>query len=384
MRNNHVLKTFPFFILALMMPIISCQSLKRDISVSGLREEMEFDLLKLEQVIVELEAQADKQASDRARQIQMAEARKTIAEMEKEARADSDFAGQIAAWSGRLAVIEGRYSEAQRQYRQSLSLSPGNLPSIILGARLEGDPEKRLDIINRELDLAGYAGSFSSGAGELQIEKGRTLAQMRRFSEAVGAFDAAFASGIDNIYAESYREARDRAWELRGAEASGGIFEILERGGLSWKDCIALTKTETQLLRFLTAGREIPETDLFNRLLERSFIPFTQDVTLNEWPRTRPKIEDPVFRSGAAWLLWHLYAEARADRGLLTRYSARFSLGGGARSPINDIPALSPFFDSILGCVETELLSLPDGRNFRPAEPVRGAEFLTVLGKMTP
>jgi tetratricopeptide (TPR) repeat protein len=377
------LKIQTLFLLALAMLAVSCQSLKKDIAVSIQREEREINLLELEKVIVELEARAERQAADRARQIEMAEGRKTIGEMEKDSRADSGYAGQIAAWSGRLAILEGRYSEAQRQYRQAQSLSPGNLPSIILGARLEGDPEKRLDIINRELELAGQGSSFSSGAGELQIEKGRTLAQLRRFGEAVGAFDAAFASGIDNIYAESYRDARDRAWELRGAEASGGTFEILERGGLTWKDCISLTKAETQLLRFLTAGRDLPEAELFNRLLERSFIPFTQDVTLNEWPRTRPRIEDPVFRSGAAWLLWHLYAEARADRGMLTRYSSRFTLGSSARSPINDIPALSPFFDSILGCVETELLSLPDGRNFRPAEPIRGTEFLAILRKMS-
>ena len=363
------------------MLAVSCQSLKKDIAVFVQRDDMELNLLELERMIVPLEARVDRQAADRARQIEISETRKTISEMEKEARADSGYAGQLAAWSGRLAILEGRYSEAQRQYRQAQSLSPGNLPLIILGTRLEGDPEKRLAIIDREISLGG-TGSFSSGVGELQIEKGRTLAQMRRFSEAAGAFDAAFASGIGSIYAESYRDARDRAWELRNAEASGGTFEILERGGLTWKDCIALTKAETQLLRFLTAGRDLSDTEIFNRLVERSFIPFTQDVALNEWPRTVPKPEDPVFRSGAAWLLWHLYAEARADRGLLSRYSARFTLGGSARSPINDIPALSPFFDSILGCVETELLSLPDGRNFRPAEPIRGTEFLAILRKM--
>jgi hypothetical protein len=231
-------------------------------------------------------------------------------------------------------------------------------------------------MIDQELALTD---SFSSGTGELQIERGRTLLDLRRFSEAAGAFDTAFVSGIDSVYAQSYRDARDRAWELRNVAAQGGTFEILQRGGLAWKDCIALIKNETQLLRFLTAGRDLPETELFNRLLDRAFIPYTQDVALNEWPKTSPKPEDPVFRCGAAWLLWHLYAEARADRGLLSKYSAVFS---SRPSPIADLPALSPFFDSILGCVETELLSLQDGRNFRPAESIRGAEFLTALKKI--
>jgi hypothetical protein len=67
---------------------------------------------------------------------------------------------------------------------------------------------------------------------------------------------------------------------------------------------------------------------------------------------------------------------------MLSRYSARYATGANPRSPIADIPALSPFFDSILGCVETEFLSLPDGRNFRPTQFIRGAELLTILKKI--
>ncbi|MCL2067313.1 MAG: hypothetical protein FWG99_07595 [Treponema sp.] len=362
---------------------VSCLSLKREIAISSPRERMELNLLELERMIVPLEARANEPSTGGGRQADIAQARNTINEMEKETAADADYAGRLAAWSGRLAIMEGRYSEGRRLYQQAIDLSAGNIPSIILGIRLEGDPEKRLDIIDGELALAGSRlDSFSSGNGELQIERGRTLSELRRFSEAAGAFDIAFASGIDSVYSESYRNARDRAWELRYAEASGGTFEILERGGLTWKDSITLIKNETQLLRFLTAGRDLSETEIFNRLLDRSFIPYTQDVTLSEWPAARPRPEDLVFRSGAAWLIWHLRAEAMADRAMLSRYSARYSLGGGARSPIADIPALSPFFDSVLGCVETELLSLPDGRSFHPAEPIRANEFLAVLRKM--
>ena len=124
------------------------------------------------------------------------------------------------------------------------------------------------------------------------------------------------------------------------------------------------------------------DAELFTRLLERAFIPAIQDITVNDWPQTRPNIGDAVTRAGAAWFIWHLYAEARADRGLLTRYSARYATGANPRSPITDVPPLSPFFDSILGCVETEFMSLPDGRNFRPAQPMRGAELLSILRRI--
>ena len=353
--------------------VLGCQSMRKDLLVSSPREQMELNLAELERAVIAL----DRTVAGIVRQSEINAARKTANDMEKEAAADNDYAGKLAAWSGRIAILEGRYSEAQRLYRQSQALSPGNIPSIILGIRLEGDPEKRLAVIERELVITGN--TPASGHGELQIERGRALVELRRFAEAAGSFDTAFNAGLDAVYAESYREARDRSWELRNTESQGGTLAILERGGLTWKDCIILAKNETQLLRFLTAGREVSDAELFNRLLDRSFIPYTQDVNLYEWPLAKPKSDDPVFRGGAAWLIWRLYAEARADRGFLTRYSARFAAGGSPRSPITDIPPLSPFFDSVLGCVETEFLSLPDGRNFRPAELIRGTEFLAVL-----
>ncbi|MDR1587677.1 MAG: hypothetical protein LBS57_09495, partial [Treponema sp.] len=365
------------FAVLLIFLLPGCQSIQKDLLIDRPGEERELDMTELERMIVVLDNDDEAAA---ARRIKISAARRMIGDMEEEAAADADSEARLAAWSGRLSIIEGRYSEAIRQQKLSQSLSPGNTPSIILGIRLEGDPAKRLELIDRELRI--LPSRTPHGAGELQIERGRALFELGRFGEAAGAFDAAFAAGLDPVYRETYLRSRDRAWELRNAEGFGGGIEILERGGLSWKDCIGIAKTETRLLHFLTAGRDMDEAELFNRLLDRSFIPYTQDITRNEWPLTRPVINDPIFRSGAAWFVWRLYAEARGDRGILTRYSARYASGSSPRSPIADLPPLSPFFDCILGCVETEFMSLPDGRNFRPADPVRGTEMLSMLRKI--
>jgi hypothetical protein len=53
-----------------------------------------------------------------------------------------------------------------------------------------------------------------------------------------------------------------------------------------------------------------------------------------------------------------------------------------ARSPVADMPLNSPFFDSILGCVEMEFMSLPDGRNFVPNEKIQGSAYLVMLRKL--
>jgi tetratricopeptide (TPR) repeat protein len=331
-------------------------------------------------MVVPLEAVGGAEA--RKRQSEMTQARQLIGSMEKNAAVDADFSAGLTAWSGRLAILEGKASEARRLHRQAMANSPGNISSIILGIRLEGDPEKRLELIEKELVLSGQHSS-RSGFGELNIEKARSLLELQRFAEAVGAFDTAFASELDSIYRESYQKERDRAWELRNFDGgSAGTLNILDKAVINWKDCISLIKNETRLLQFLTGGRNVSEEELFNRLLERSFIPYTQDINVRDWPAARPRIEEPVLRSGAAWLIWHLYAESRADRGLLSRYSARFATGANPRSPITDVPPLSPFFDSILGCVETEIMSLRDGRNFKGEEAIRGAELLSILKKI--
>jgi tetratricopeptide (TPR) repeat protein len=378
-----------YFLPVLLVCVISaffpaCVSMKKDILISSPRDQMESDIGGVEAVVVPLEAAGGAEA--RKRQAELTSARQMIGNLEKGA-VDAEYTGRLAAWSGRLAILEGRYSEAQRLYRQSVAVLPGNIPSLVLGLRLEGDPAKRLELAERELGIIGQHPS-TAGYGELHIEKGSSLLELRRFAEASGAFDTAFASGIDPVYRESYQANRDRAWELRNFDSAGsggagsGTLAILERGSINWKDCITIAKNETQLLRFITGGRDISEAELFNRLLDRAFIPYTQEITVIEWPSAKPKIDDPVFRSGAAWFIWHLYAEARADRGLLSRYSARYATGPNPRSPIADVPPLSPFFDSILGCVETELMSLPDGRNFRNTELIRGAELLSILKKI--
>jgi hypothetical protein len=370
-------KFLVFFVLTTVI-FSSCTTLKKDISLNTQKEQADTSLARVEAAIIPLEA--SRGTDIRVRQNEITSARQMITNLESEATADADYSGRLMAWSGRLAIIEGRYSDAQRLHRQSAAVSAGNVPSTILGIRLEGDPAKRMEVIERELAITAQR---SDGYGELQIERARALFDLSRFSEAAGSFDAAFSSGIAGVYRDNYTAARNQAWELRNTSGvSAATLSLLGRETVSWNDCITLVKNETQLLRFISGGRNLPNADLFTQLVDRSFIPYTQDINITNWPLARPRIDETVTRSGAAWLIWHLYAEVRADRSLLSRYSVRYATGSNPRSPIADVPPLSPFFDSILGSVETEFLSLPDGRNFSPTQPIRGTELLTVFRKM--
>jgi len=373
------MKKIIFFLFLTAAIFSSCVSLKKDISLNSQVSQSDKNIEAIEEAVVPLEALGGAQA--RSRQSEITAARQLITSKEKEASTDADYSGKLMAWSGRLAIIEGKYSDAQRLYRQSTAASAGNVPAIILGIRLEGDPAKRLELIEKELAISGRQSS-AVGFGELQIERGVSLTETSRFAEAAGAFDAAFATGINKVYKDNYVNMRNRAWELRNTSgvAAGTMNMMQDR--ITWIDCINIARNETQLLRFISGGRNLSEADFFTRLLDRAFIPYTQDIAVSEWPKNKPDKGEFVTRAGAAWFVWHLYAEMRADRALLSRYSSRYATGANPRSPIADVPPLSPFFDSILGSVETELLSLPDGKNFRPAQPIRGSEMLSVLKKI--
>jgi len=378
------MKTLKYiFLLAVFITSCTSTSTRKDITFDNHRADVDNSLSRIEAAVVPLEVSGGSEGRNR-RQNDVTSARQLINSMERHAAADAYFSGKLIAWSGRLAIIEGKYSEAQRLHRQSNTVSPGNMTAIILGIRLEGDPLKRLEMIERELVILGpRSASTLAGIGELNIERGRALLEAERYLEAAGAFDVAFAAGLNEVYNKNYAANRNQAWELRNSTGvAAGTRDLLGRDAISWNDCIALARNETQLLRFLTAGRNLSDAELFNRLVERGFIPSTQDITIREWSDARPRANDNVTRAGAAWFIWHLHAEARGDRTLLTRYSTRFATGANPRSPIADVPALSPFFDSILGCVETEFLSLPDGRNFRPGHVIRASELLAILRRI--
>jgi len=362
-------KFFPIF-AAVIVALSACQSVQKDIVLSSAGEKTRWELTEIEELIIRMDGGG-------AGREGIAAARQKISAMQGTV-ADNNFEAALTAWSGRLYLMEGKNSDAQREQRKSQNLSPRNLPLQILNFRMERNLTQRLSMIE--------AGIVNEGPlGELLIERGRVLFDLNRFSEAVAAFDTAFVTLAEKrFYEEAYAVFRDKAWELRELEYSAGnrTAEIARQGEIAWKDLIEITKSETDLLRFITAGRDYPSETIFTRLLERSFIPVIQDASRTEWPYTKPSSSEIVLRSGAAWFLWHLYAENRANRGLLTRYSSRYANTPNARSPIGDLDIRSPFFDSVLGCVESEFMSLPDGRNFIPNERIKAPEYLSMVKKL--
>ena len=373
MKNKYHSRIFLGFAVAACLVLSGCRTvmnMQRDIALAGVDQAALTGLAELEALVVQMDGAG-------ATREELAQARSQIAELDR-ASADPAFEGLLAAWSGRLFLMEGRISDAQREHQRSQSLSPYNLPSQVLFFRLERDLARRLSLIDQGLEIEG-------GRGEFLVERGRALFDMNRFFESVAAFDAAFIALAERpFYAEAYRIFRDKAWELRNLDqgAPGSAVAIARQGEMSWRDLIEITQSQTDLLRFITAGRDFPAEMIFSQLVDRAIIPHTQDTSLTEWPNIRPSSAEVVLRSGAAWFLWHVNAENRANRGLLTRYSSIFANMSNPSSPIQDLNIDSPFIDSILGSVEWQFMSLPDGRVFQPHERVRGSDFLLMLQRL--
>jgi tetratricopeptide (TPR) repeat protein len=369
-KMNKSKRYLPFLAAALLV-LVSCQSLQKDILLSVDEGGSASAVSELEDIIVPLDREAGPN--------ELRAARAKVQELETRSVGDNLYKALLAAWSGRLYLLEGRPLEAERQAALSRSLSPGNIQALILSIRLERDVEKRLAIIND-------AARVETSSGELNIELGRTLLELRQFSEAVAAFDTAFAQLKKEVYESAYRGDRERAWEFRnlGSGLSNATANILAKPALTWRDALYLTAQETDILNFITAGKNRSEEELFRELSALLFIPPAQDTELSEWPaRASLAINDTMQRTGAAWFLWRLYAELRHDRSLLSRRSTQYR-SSGRSSPIPDVPLNSVYFDAVLGCIEREIMTLPDGRNFQSGGSVRGAAFYDMLKKVQP
>jgi len=362
-------KILPAAILAVFF-IAGCQTVQQDLLYTSGGDE--GILIELTELIVPLDNNPARNAVNAARA--------RITELEKSNVKDRNFEGRVASWSGRLYLIEGKPKEAAAQQKKAETLYPGSVEGRILAIRMETDLQKRRELCETSLREA-RGGSFAGRVHEFNIELGRVQMELKNYPETVAAFDSAFPH-LNPVYRTIYGGSRNAAWELRNLSPTASLLtaEISLKNTITWEEAIELSKNETQLLRFLTGGRNMSNAELFKALLDREIIPLTQDINITNLDGTKfnPVLREIVLRSGAAWYIWHLLAENRADRSILTRYSFRYP----DRSPILDVLRASVFFDAVLGCIEREYMSLPDGKNFNGQGTVGGAEFLMLLKKV--
>ncbi len=360
--------------LAAFYSLVSCTTLQDDRLGSTGSAARDRDLFELERAIVLLDvpqpnqATASSSARADAQAARLASIRKTeekIAELERTDVKDTVFTARLEAWAGRLALAAGNRQEATRRYGRSVALVPGDIPALVLSSRLERDPVKRLATLEKTKTLF-------PDSGELRVEEGRTAFELGRYREAVVAFDAGFPL-LQPAYREAYQSERDSAWSLRDQSASDGARTraVSSVNAVTWDDVVAVSLERPGFLDFMTAGKEWKTDRAFAALAKSSHIP--------NGPLAPAKRETTVRRGELAWYLWRTSLERSGASSLANRYSARWAANPSMQSPIPDVSPASPWFDGALGCVEREIMSLPDGRQFFPDAPVSGTELLKAL-----
>ncbi len=371
MRSNHRHTVGAFALSAIVAFAggisVSCASLQRDLLATSAGAEASDDISSLERKIASLDRDPAQGAIEAARDL--------VRDLERKGIRDAAFEARLAAWSGRLYLVEGKRSDAERLSKRSLSLLPGDAAGVALAARLERDGEKRLAALDASL-------AVDPGSGLLVLERARTLLELGRYRGAVASFDASFAL-LPGYYEVLWKDERNRAWTLRDVDsgAAPAVAAVAEKDAISWADAVELARSVGALPGELAAKRNASARTLFDGLVSASWIPGT-----GSWGSppvsARPSTPaDSIDRARAAWFLWRLAADRERNPSLLTKYSARYRTVSGSVSPVPDVAVDAPFFDAALGCVEREIMALTDGIHFSPNLPVGGAEFLRMLEK---
>jgi len=352
-----------FASLAILALPLSCASMQDDRLVSVDDKTAADRLAGIEEAVVRLDAVAED-----GKAAAIASARDRVTALEKLNVSDTVFQSRLAAWSGRLYLLTGKTGEASKRYETASKLLVADVPTVILGARLEKTPELAFDSVEKSLLV-------DPGDPRLLVERALYAERLGRYETAVAAFDAAFPQ-LPAYYRDTYKPVRDRAWNLRGtgSETDKTVAAILAKPSVTWQDAIAYVSLKGPLLDFATAGKTVSPSKLFPKLMESAVIPPTSTGL-------SPRASDSITRSDAAWFLWHALAERRADKGILTKYSKRWAALRDGPSPIPDVPIADRAFDSVMGCVESEIMALPDGKNFRPLDPVSGADFARMVDR---
>lgn len=267
---------------------------------------------------------------------------------------------RLLALQGRAYQLAGNNGRAKNLSAQSAALYAGDTQNVILASRLGQ---------NANLDTKD---GNASEIALLTLEKALQSFAAGDYAAAVAGFDTAFLS-LDAYYQEAYGAAREKAWDLR--TVSGEDASVLLKDSVTVGQMLTLTQDTTNVLFNYTSGKTLSANELYKRLSAAGVLsPVTKPLAD---AKQLPAVKSVVTRYLAARYLWNLYTNAKAS--LATRYSAQFAAAG---SPLADVPLENPDFDAVLGCVENEFLSLPDGEHFEGEKNISAVELRAGLGKI--
>lgn len=328
----------------------SCATIQRDILYDTAEGSALAELDGLENRLVELRAYPDP--------VLLVGVMNELAKLAGVSSTDAVHRARLASLSAEAASQASDQATASRKLAESRAAYPGDELAAVVASRLARTDEEKLAILEAAL-------KSTDGFYRIRAESGAVLQSMGRYREALAAFDAALPF-LPLEYGALYGAQRDRAFALRGSDSTpaASTTAYLTKEPLPLMGLAVVAQNETTALDWLTGGADWAPGVLFDRLKASGWFadPAAPPLT-------------PASRKDAALFLWNLMA--RGESKLLTRYSVRYA--SRASSPVPDVPYGSPWFDAVLGVVEENIMTLPDGRSFSIDTVVSGLDFYAWL-----
>lgn len=181
---------------------------------------------------------------------------------------------------------------------------------------------------------------------------------------------------LDSSYRKIYGKVRDEAWSLKDVIKTDGESLKLKKE-ITVLQMMEITQVETNLLYNFTASKKNTEAELYGKLSKAGL---TFSASENGKPKEELSKDEIVTRIKCARFLWNLKNTVLGTHKDKLKYSRMFALEN--ESPVKDVAKDSPDFDAVLGCVESELMDLPDGENFFPDKNISGIEFSNSVKKI--
>ena len=359
MKNKCII----FFVIFLVFSCFSCMTLQQDIAVST-ADALSPEIMQIEQEIAFMHA--DFIMNGKRPSVQKADSMiKKINSLLGDINLQSAPQAILKTFQGNLCLLTDRTASAKVYYQQAISTYKGEVHSIILG--------NRLGIIK---DLSDQKVAKTEQA-LLTLETAIQLYQKEEYLQAVAKFDEAFIS-LDNFYQEAYSELRNESWKLRNisSQTEASEAEILKKDSINVYEMIKLTQQTTDYLFKFTASKKYSDTALVRHIISCGLLDAKNSTDDSAAKITKDTV---VTRILAARFLWNIFTDKYGINNI-NSYQKQFSEAGF--SPVSDLELDSKDFDAVLGCIEKELMELPDGINFYPNQKINPMDFNSGLKRI--
>lgn len=356
---------------AAILAFASCTTLQQDIVVSTIPDEESSELANYEYRLAYLDANYSLASPDSLSQVELNEknaACESLIKAIEKTRQKGDWSNatlaRIYALEGRVYQIQGNDVKAKEMADRSETAYKNDIHNVILNHRLG---------TLSDLTKATYS---KDDKHLILIEEAIDLYKEKNYVSSLAKFDEAFISA-ESYYYDAFKDIRNEAWNLHSVNDNSNISGILAIKELTLGQMMIITQEYPSIISLYTDGSKYNESTLFRKLMHKGLL----TASTKDNPPSKVYATTKATRVMTARYLWNIFINVKDKPALRTRYSNMYSKSGMG-SPIKDIKITDEDFDAVLGCVEFNLMQLPDGVNFNPSGTVSGVEINEALKKI--